>query len=263
MNTLREDEFTAAGKAGEPLRDCLVIDAHGHLGPITEFPYLESTPESLIRAMDRLGIDQAWVSSTWAAYESAERAGNDYVIAAQRDYPGRIFAYMALRVGYPENIVQEMERCYEAGVRAVKIFDPEGLPYNHPNYDALYAFAHERAMPILAHTWGFELDHLHAALEQYDRVKWLLGHAGAADEDHYVALAREYPHVYLETCFSQAPRGLIERFVEQVPLEKIIWGSDQLFMSAAHQIGRVLFAQITPAQKRAILGGNAAQVFGS
>ena len=262
MNRAAEDAFTAAGRAGEPLRDCLVIDAHGHLGPINKFPYVESTPESLIWAMDRLGIDQTWVSSTWAAYENPERAGNDYVLAAQRAFPGRIFAYMALRVGHPENLIAEMERCCEAGVRAVKIFDPEGLPYNHPHYDDLYAFANERALPILAHTWGFELEHLQPAFDKYDRIKWMLAHTGSAEEDRYLALANDYPHVYLETCFSLAPRGLMERLVAAVPLEKILWGSDQLFMSAAHQIGRVLFAQITPEQKRAILGENAARILG-
>ena len=53
------------------------------------------------------------------------------------------------------------------------------------------------------------------------------------------------------------PRGLIERLVAQVPLGKIIWGSDQHFLSVTNQIGRVLTAQITADQKRAILGQNA------
>ena len=67
---------------------------------------------------------------------------------------------------------------------------------------------------------------------------------------------------YLETCLSTCPRGLIEELVGSVPLHKIVWGTDQLFLSATQQIGRMLFARISEEQKRAILGENAMALFG-
>lgn len=267
MNTsmdLPEDYFTTCGKTGTPLTDCLVIDAHGHLGQNTSFPYVNSTPASLVKAMDRLGIDRVYVSSTWAVYGLA-RPGNDQVLAAVRCYPNRIHGYMALAVGYPDTILPEMERCYEAGLRAVKIWSygvRKGLQYDHPNYKIIFQFANEQRLPILAHTWGSELDQLENAFKKYDKINWVLAHTGSNDLPKYIRAANEYDHVYLETCLSSCPRGLIEQLVSEVPLAKIIWGSDQLFINAAHQLGRVLFAKITPDQKQAILGENAARVLG-
>lgn len=259
---LPEDGFTACGRTGTPLADCLLIDAHGHLGQNTSFPYVNSTPASLVKAMDRLGINRVYVSSTWAAFGLA-RPGNDQVLAAVRCYPGRIHGYTALDVGYPDTILPELERCYHAGLQAVKIHSTGcrgGLPYDHPNYEIIFRFANENGLPILAHTWGSELDQLENAFKKYDKINWLLAHAGCNDLPKYIRAANEYERVYLETCLSACPRGLIERLVAEVPLAKIIWGSDQLFMNAAHQLGRILFAGITPAQKRAILGANAARV---
>ncbi|MBI2438817.1 MAG: amidohydrolase family protein, partial [Lentisphaerae bacterium] len=63
-----------------------------------------------------------------------------------------------------------------------------------------------------------------------------------------------------ELCLSSCPRGFLESLVARVPLQKIVWGTDQMLINPAHQLGRVLFARITPDQKRAILGENAARI---
>jgi predicted TIM-barrel fold metal-dependent hydrolase len=84
-----------------------------------------------------------------------------------------------------------------------------------------------------------------------------MGHSGSAQLDKYIRLGREYPNVYLELCFSVSPRGLVEKLADAGLADKTIWGSDTLFMSAAQQIGRVLFARISPEDKEKILGSNA------
>ena len=70
-------------------------------------------------------------------------------------------------------------------------------------------------------------------------------------------MGRQYPNVYLELCFSPCPRALVEELVTAGLEDKLIWGSDAIFMDGAQQIGRVVFAQITPQQKAKILGLNA------
>ena len=52
----------ACGKSGKPLADYLVIDSHAHIGPMHGFPILGYSIESLIAEMDRIGVDQAYVS---------------------------------------------------------------------------------------------------------------------------------------------------------------------------------------------------------
>ena len=115
---------------------------------------------------------------------------------------------------------------------------------------------------LLAHTWGDELDQLARPFQEYPRIRWLLAHTGSKDLPKYIRMAQEFERVYLETSFSLCPRGLLEKLVSEVPLHKLVWGSDQLFLNATHQLGRILFSQITPEQKRAILGKNAVALFG-
>ena len=258
----QQDEYVRCGAAGLPIRQGLVIDAHAHIDTTSGSPYVSGAAESVVAVMDRLGIQRAYISSTWAIYGLA-RQGNDHVIEAVRRHPQRLRGYMVANVGYREQIAPELERCYGEGLRAVKVWsygNREGLPYDHPNYRLIFGFAQERGLPILAHTWGAELDQLDEAFQRYDRIRWLLAHTGGQDLPKYVACAKRYPHVHLETCFSGCPRGLIEYLVASVPLGQIIWGSDQVFLSAATQFGRVLFARIAPEEKRAILGGNAARI---
>ena len=49
---------------------------------------------------------------------------------------------------------------------------------------------------------------------------------------------------------------------EEVPIEKIVWGSDALFINMAQQIGKVLGAEITDNQKKRILSDNARRILG-
>ena len=264
---MTDDYFTTCGKTGKAISDCLVIDAHAHLGSVFGFPSVDGNPQSIIKVMDQIGIDRLLVSSLPAIFGQAQY-GNNRLLELIRAYPQRIAGYMALDVGYPETILPEMERCFQAGLQAIKIYsflnNPRSGPnYDHPNYDRIFNFANERGLPILAHTWGDELDQLDGAFKTYDNINWLVAHTGSKDLDKYVRCANTYERVYLETCFSACPRGLIEQLTREVPEHKIIWGSDQPFMSATHQIGRILFAQISPEQKRAILGENVQRILES
>lgn len=259
-----DDYFSTCGKKGRPISDRTVIDAHAHLGLIANFPHTDSSVEGFVKVMDRIGIDKACISCTQAMH-GLHKQGNDMILDAVKRYPDRFIGYMSISAGYPEVMLAELERCYDAGLRAVKIWSYgtlKGLAYDHENYQIAFKFADEHELAILAHTWGQELDELQQAFDEYGNIKWLLAHTGSDSLEKYIRAANEYENIYLETCLSSAPRGLIEEIVSAVPLHKILWGSDQIFMSATHQIGRVLFAQITSEEKAAVVGANAVKFFG-
>lgn len=257
------DSFVQKGLAGQPIDQCLVIDAHSHLDENPIFPFLDTSLETLIARMDRLGIATVCVSSLVAIYGKA-RLGNDSVIEAMRRYPGRIFGYMCVDPGYPERIVAEMERCLAAGVGGVKIHSYSMRPllaYDSPNLTPLYEFADAHALPLLVHSFTIEeLQQLQPQFSKYPRVNFILGHTGACGLSPYTRLAKEYANVYLETCLSISPRGLIETIVAEGLGDKVLWGSDEVFMDASQQLSRVLFARVAESDKRKILGENAARV---
>lgn len=262
--TLSPDPFIAKALAGRPIDLCLVIDAHGHLGEPPNFALPESTAASVVRVMDRLGISLSCVSSMPALFGDAAR-GNRIVAAAMREFPQRFFGYMVADVGYPETIVPEFERCLQAGFKGVKIWSygaKPGLPYDHPNYRPVFEFANAHHLPVLAHTWGAELDQLEPAIHSFPNITWLMAHTASSQKEKYIRFGKDYPNVYLELCFSPCPRGLVEELVSEGLADKLIFGSDCTFMSATQQIGRVLFAQLSPQDKAKILGQNAKRALG-
>jgi predicted TIM-barrel fold metal-dependent hydrolase len=262
--TLPPDPFVEKALAGQPIDVCLVIDAHGHLGEPPNFTLPESTAASVVRVMDRLGISLSCVSSMPALFGDAAR-GNRIVAEALHEFPQRFFGYMVADVGYPEMIVPEFERCLQAGFKGVKIWSygaKPGLPYDHPNYRPVFEFANAHHLPVLAHTWGAELDQLEPAIHAFPNITWLMAHTASSQKEKYIRFGKDYPNVYLELCFSPCPRGLVEELVSEGLADKLIFGSDSTFMSATQQIGRVLFAQISPQDKEKILGQNAKRALG-
>jgi hypothetical protein len=262
MNT--PDLFHAAGRLGRPLAGEVLIDAHAHLGHSPDFPIIRSTPAALLASMDRLGIQLTCLSSIQAIHGDAEH-GNALVADAVRAHPDRFFGYLVVDVGYPEKVAAQLAGGLAAGFRGVKVWSygaRPGLPYNHPHYDPVFAYANEHAMPVLAHVFGPELDELEGPIKKYSRIRWLLAHIGSARLEQYMRFARDYPSVWVELCLSSCPRGLIEHLVGAGLEDKVVWGSDAVFLDQASQFGRVLFAQIPVTAKRKILGLNARRVLG-
>jgi predicted TIM-barrel fold metal-dependent hydrolase len=262
-STVQHDSFVQKAFAGQPIDNCLVIDAHSHLDENPIFPFLDTSLETLVARMNCLGIKTVCVSSLPAIYGKA-RLGNDRVINAMRRYPGRIFGYMCVDPGYPERIVPEMERCLAAGVRGVKIHSYSTRPllaYDSPNLAPLYEFTNAHGLPLLVHSFTTEeLQQLQPQFTAYPRINFILGHTGACGLDPYMRLAKTHDNVFMETCLSLSPRGLFETIVDEGLGSKVLWGSDEVFMDASQQLGRVLFARVGESDKARILGGNAARV---
>ena len=76
-----------------------------------------------------------------------------------------------------------------------------------------------------------------------------------------VQVAAEEPNVYLDTAASVGYRGDFTEMVRLAGANKILYGSDMPWTCATYQLGRVLLAPITEAEKKLILGENLARLF--
>ena len=68
--------------------------------------------------------------------------------------------------------------------------------------------------------------------------------------------------LYLELCFSRAPYGMVEYLVGEVGADKVLWGSDAVYLSTTQQIGKVLGARISDEDKVKVLSRNARRLLG-
>ena len=291
MSTLLE-----RARRGERLDELGIIDMHCHLGRVAHaVPWPEA--DGLLRTMDRIGIATACCAHI-RCLSGQIRAGNDDVAAAARAHPGRIRGYVILWPASRQAVAEEVERCLgadrpagpadagpsktapgAAGFIGIKVHSGNGFSYDDPAYEPAYAAADERRMPILYHTWGqtAEFAAIDRVAGRFGRARHLLGHAGSADPDAYVAFAAAHANVVLELCFSRCPRGLVERLVADLQAaerpagsdaprdrrrrdrspRRIVWGSDATFLNQAQQIGKVLGADLPDATKRRLLADNA------
>lgn len=246
------------GRTGRPLDD-FVLDVHAHVGSFA--PILSPPLERQVAEMDRTGVRVQLVSSVEALYGDVVR-GNNQAAAACAHFPGRLFAYCHVTAQYPELMRSELERCFLNPVfKGVKVYQV-GTRYDHPLFDDVWAFARERGVPVLAHTWGGEVTGLDKAAEKNPEVPFLAGHAGSGFAyQPYVDIAARVPNFYLDLTYSREHTNMIEHFVERAGAGRVVWGSDAPTFSLSQQLGKVLFARIPDEDKRAILGGTARRLF--
>jgi predicted TIM-barrel fold metal-dependent hydrolase len=248
-----------AGRVGERLGAGEIIDLHAHLGAYA-FAIPDLSAAGMVASMDRLGVARTVVSHMACMSAEAER-GNRALQAAVQAPPGRLLAYVSVWPFSREWVRERAEHWLaQPGFVGVKIHNSTGFPYSDPAYEPLYALADARRLPVLLHTWGSaeEFTQIAALAARYPEAAFLLAHSGSNNEPGYVALARDHPHVYLDTTLSSVRRGLLERLVEAAGAAKIVWGSDVYFLNQAQQLGRVLGARLDDETKLQILGRNAA-----
>ncbi len=243
---------------GQPLTDIKLIDAHAHIGPYKEFRMLEYTAESILRGMDKLGVEMSCISSIPGCIGSLYQEWNSEIIKAVKQWPGRFFGYMSVNPLSPTDAFTELKRCYDQGIRGIKVHSSMGIPYDDPSYKMIWEFAERYSLPVLAHTWGLDgIAQLTPLFTRYPSVTWILAHGGSEDREAYIHAAFASRNVYVDTVLSAGPRGLTEYFMKSGLSDRLLWGTDITFMNAPHQLGKIIFADITIEQKLKILGENA------
>ena len=251
--TLRE-----AALRGVPLTDTFIVNNHSHLGLYYGFAQPNPDADSLVRTMDRVGIDQSCVFSS-LAITADMRTGNDKNLEAARQHPGRLLAYAVPDPNLSSQVRDEMQRCVDAGVRGIKFHTGiHEYPFAGPAYVPAFELADKHRLPLISH--GVDSpDVLRRTARAYPNAHFIVAHAGAGGRrtrgDAINQVALEEPNVYLDTAGSVAPYGAFTQLVNTVGAGRILFGDDFPWMCPTHQIGRILLAPISDDEKKQILGG--------
>jgi len=248
------------GRAGRCLQDVPVLDVHQHIG---HFEGIQGPPLELqVAEMDRLGIDKAAISSVEALYGDFEGGNND-VLDALRRYPDHFIGYCHVSAQYPELMLAELERCFaHEGFGGVKVYQV-GTDYDDELFDPVWRFARDHGAPVLAHTWGGNLTGLDNAARRHPDVAFMAAHTGSGFVyQPYIDAVAKTSNLYLDLTYSREHTNMIERIVAGAGADRIVWGSDMMCFSMSQQLGKILFARISDEDKRKILYGTAARLFG-
>jgi len=250
---------------GEPLRDIIILDAHAHLGEYPGFFINKPDAGSMVEVMDRIGVQAAIVSAN-AALRSDPDYGNEMVLQATRDYPGRILGYVVANPYYAEDLEESLNRYLdEPGMVGIKLHPElhDDYPLLGPRYEPVWAVAAERHVPVLFHTYfgGDTLEDIAQLAEKYPEVPLLVGHMLQDKSLEAMAeLANSFPNVYVDLSVPEI-FGVTEFFVEALnDIRKLIFGTDFPWGNCHFRVAAVIYARISEQAKRKIMGENMAEL---
>jgi len=250
------EEFLARGIVPE----CPVIDMHTHPDANHAIYFPDNTPEGILRTMDRCGVRTLAIAPHDALVDAPY--GNAKSLAMHRAHPERFLVYWCFNPNFPELTEEAKDAVLtQPGVIGYKFLPPyHHYPLTGPNYQPLFAHAHAYKRIVLTHTWRdptCDAASIRWLAERYPEMRLLMGHSCWDDFDGAFALARDFPHVYLELTACERMPAFIDRAVREVGAHKLVYGTDLPWFDPFFSIGCVLFADIDDDDRHAILHGNA------
>lgn len=250
-------EFLAYGRVPE----CPLIDMHTHPDRFHSIYFPDPSMDGIIRSMDRSGERLIVIAPHVALYEPLY--GNPIMVKMLEAHPDRFRGYWCYNPNYPEAIEEAKARVLDIpGVIGFK-FHPSthNYPLSGDNYQPLLQWANTHRLIVLSHTWKHpgicDAAQCRWVAERYPELVFVLGHSCWDEFEQAFALAREFPNVYLELTACERVTGFVDRAVHTVGAHKLLFGTDLPWFDPNFSLGCVLFADITDADRHAILHGNA------
>jgi uncharacterized protein len=239
-------EFWETGKSAA----CPIYDMHGHMGAWNAIYFPRADVDAMIGTMDECG-ERLLVFSHHTALLAPDIANTRSIEAAHR-YPDRLRAYCAINPNYPEQIEADLatfdaHRDVYVGLKFLA--DYHGIALTDARNRPAWEFANARKLLVLVHTWGgspFDGPQVVREIaERYPNIKLFLGHSCHGEWDAAVALARDFPHIYLEMTALFDDRGIIEKLVREAGSDRMLFGTDLPWFDPHQAIGALLSAHLS------------------
>lgn len=246
------DEFVRFGRSGQRPASMTFHDCHGHLGGRTCHAHLPNcTVDGIMADAEHFGVQKSCVFQYTGLY-SDEVFGNNIVAEAVARYPDRLVGFTMLNPHRGRDaMLGELERCAKLGLRGIKLIAYyQGYPTEGPLIDVACQWAHERKQIILNHYWG-SAQQVERLVSTYPDACYITGHSTAA----YAEIMKRRDNLYVCSCPLIGPRAC-EEVVAAIGADRLLFGSDLQDLPIAWGLGPIVFARITPHEKRLILGEN-------
>ena len=258
---------TAWGDTDE-LRQLGIWDVHAHVG--TPGPTPAKRMERLVQIADRMGVERLciFMSPPWHYEPTPEqfRQSNNDVLAILKEWSSRAFGFVYLNPVHTKESLAELERCVADGpMIGIKLW--VGTRCNRPELDPIVNRAIELKALILQHTWikqrgkgnlpqestPMELAELSA---RHPGVAMVCGHTGGGDWALGIRAIRTRPELHADLGGGDPVYGEVEMAVRELGASRVLYGSDVNGRSFGSQIGKVLGADLSVADKKLILREN-------
>lgn len=252
--------------ASKPI-SCPIIDAHTHLGAYHRSGWHQkydcTETSSVLEYGARLGID-CIVTTPHPIVQGLMEEANLISEKAIRDFPGKVYAYIAVVPSCGMDAVKsELEKYANAGGFLGLKFLPGGYhgDLTAPEYQYALDFADEMSCPVLCHIWRDAPKHtdIENALKTRHNLKFIFAHQGGGSApftDMTVPIIQDYENAYLELCGSMDNCYGVEDLVSFCGEDRIIFGTDAINLDPKYELGKVAFAPLSDGIKKKIFAEN-------
>ncbi len=275
----------------------MIVDFHTHIFPpemIADrarfmagedwFTHLYGDPaarmagaEELIEEMDRAGVDKAVaLGFPFRSHDLCARS-NSYLAKAARSWPGRIIGF-ANANPKAAGALAEIEHCLELGLKGIGELVPDSQGFDLADAGAIAPLADlaaENGLPMLIHL-SEPVGHSYkgksrttpekgyALARAFPALKLVFAHWGGGLP--FYELMPEVRRDLAGACYDSAASPylydakIFKVAVSLVGHKKILFGSDFPLLSPERCRREIEAAGLSPAEMKAILGGNAARL---
>lgn len=221
------------------------------------------------------GIEHVVVLGDVLAYgrspsERQLRAINDDTAWLMREYPGFVTGFCHLNPTLGARAVEaEVERCVAAGFRGLK------LEIANNAADAcmrpLMRAAQRHDLVVLQHAWSMtkigersfhtDPEDVGTLARRFPAVRIIMAHLTGCGLRGVLAV-KDCPNVWVDTSGGAPEAGIVERAVEHLGAERVLYGSDVPIRDFGVALARITGSRLTKAEQAKILFANAWRLLG-
>ena len=195
---------------------------------------------------------------------------NDLTIALLRRWPEELVGFCRLNPEHPKSsVLQEIDRCFATGLfKGIKLAVFPNA--RSTRLDPVMRKAGELGAAVLHHCWYKTVQKYEGESDPTDiadlaarfpGIKIIMAHLSACGCRGMLDV-KPFKNVYVDTSGSPAITGMVEYGVKVLGADRLLFGSDAFGRDFSVQLGRVLDADISEAQRLMILRENAVKLLG-
>ena len=257
-----------------------IIDFHTHpfgrggVNICSHASHCDMSEEKIIRDMKAVGISKicgaALVRRSDIGADSeldAIRASNRASFEIADDLGGFYVPGIMVHPDFVDESIDEIDFYYERGCRLIG----ELVPYMHgwrdyscEGFSKIIDYATEKGMLISLHSMGE--DEMDRMVGRHPDTKFIFAHPGEYDAfTRHMKRMKMSDNCYLDLSgYGIFRHGMLRHAIDEVGIDRIIFGSDYPTCNPAMYIGGVLLdPMLTTYEKQAIFAGNIRKLFAS
>ena len=228
----------------------------------------EMNPETTLKTLKNLGVTKICGSVIDASpLEENEtrwdriRACNEQALKLKEIYGDFYIPGFHVHPDYVEESIKEIDYMYEKGVTLIGELVPYSMGftnYNTDNFNKIIDYAATKGMIVSLHTMPDD-DDLDAFVARHPNTIIIAAHPGEKPKLlRHIERLKRFSNYYLDVSGTGIFRhGAIRKLIDEVGVNRIIYGSDYPTCNPAMFVGAVLLDElITPEEKKALFSEN-------